>query len=150
MLAADSPNEGFEGGLSLADNTARLSSPGLTESTQAQALFRGEGTTIPNNFPQANVTSEFIDFTPDTTVSNPISGTELNRSGVNPIGDAISSLVKTIMEMPGPMGLISQLFQFFSALFEAAVQSVEQLFDPTLLAQQAQSAIDFKKLMQLQ
>ncbi|CAD7484649.1 hypothetical protein LPIBR_600002 [Lacticaseibacillus paracasei] len=64
--------------------------------------------------------------------------------GLGPIGDQMSSLIQSVMQMPGPMGLLSQLFQFLSSLFSSMLKAL----DPSMLAQQAQGALDLKKLMQ--
>lgn len=148
MLAADSPSENFEGGLSAADNSGRLLNDAISIDQAQPALIRNVPgiSNLSQGFPQASVTSESITFFPGDT-STGIREVGNSAIDTNPFGEALSSLIQTALQMPGPLGLLAQLFQFISSLIATTIKGLAQVFDPTLLAQQAQSAVDLKKMM---
>ncbi|WP_237729228.1 hypothetical protein, partial [Lacticaseibacillus paracasei] len=99
---------------------------------------------MPPGFSQVSVGTESISFAPGSEAATSLPGMDGGAIGLGPIGDQMSSLIQSVMQMPGPMGLLSQLFQFLSSLFSSMLKAL----DPSMLAQQAQGALDLKKLMQ--
>ncbi len=148
MLAADSPSENFEGGLSAADNSGRLLNDAINIEQAQPALTRNisDISNLSQGFPQASLTPDSITFSPGDTNAG-ISEVSNTAIEANPFGEAMSSLLQTALQMPGPFGLLAQLFQFISSLIATTMKGLAQVFDPTLLAQQAQSAVDLKKMM---
>lgn len=144
---ADSPNEGvMEGASALNDRYVQYMEAKLDTSSQAQMLFQGDVSTgIPSSFPDVTVTPDSINF--GSGMENSLfPKIDLSSMNLDSFGESISSLIETALQLPGPMGLLTQLFQFLSALFTSAMQV---FMDPSLLAAQAQAAaVSMKKLLQ--
>lgn len=142
---ACNPKEGvLEGGAALNDQAVQYVETRLDSASQAQSLFQGDlKSGIPSNFPNASVGSETISFAPN---SDGVLTTNLQVSDLSTtsLGDGLSSVIDSAVQMPGGLGILAQLFKFLSSFFSATLQTV---FDPNLIAQQAQSAVDLKKLM---
>ncbi len=144
---ADSPNEGaMEGASALNDRYVQYMETRLDTSNQAQMLFQGDASSgIPSSFPDATFSADSITF--GSGIENSLSPKiDLSSMNLGSFGESISSLIESTLQLPGPMGLLSQLFQFLFSLFTSALQAV---MDPSLLAAQAQAAaISMKKLLQ--
>ncbi len=143
---ADSPSEGaMEGASALNDRYVQFMEARLETTNQAQMLFQGDASSgIPSSFPEAKITPDSISF--GSGIENGLPKIDLSSMNLGSFGESISSLIESALQLPGPMGLLTQLFQFLSALFTSAMQV---LMDPSLLAAQAQAtALSMKKLLQ--
>lgn len=148
MLVADNPSTeaGLEGATQFADNLVQLIEDAPANSSNAlwQGL-RADIGSVANYFPQATITPGGIEFSgmklPAPGLENTLSQLQQVLPG---LGDGLSSLMQSALQMPGPLGFLSALFQFFSALFTSLLSAA---FDPNFMAQVAQSALDLKKMM---
>ncbi len=133
---ADSASEGaMEGAAALNDRYVQYVEARIDTQGQAQTLFQGDVKTgIPQGFPDVSISAESISFgpTPDAGLSIP------NFS------DSLSSMMQNMMQMPGPMGLLGQLFQFLATILTSFMNT----FSQAMLATQAQAAWGLKKMMQ--
>lgn len=138
-------NEGvLEGTSALNDQVVQYLETRIESQAQAQSFFQGDlKAGVPSNFPDVSLGQDSISFAPNADGLNTFLGIE-TPSPVD-FGDGLNSLVDSAIQMPGGMGILAQLFKFLAALFGNVMQSA---LDPTLIAQQAQSVLDLKKLMQ--
>ncbi len=146
----DSANEGgLEGAAELNGRyvqfmEARLDSPG-----QAQMLFQGDaGSTGMGSFNQAIVQPYGITFkAPVGMDGSALTG--LDSGMPQQFGDAISSIVQSMINMPGGAGLLVSFFQFLGNLFGAIAQGMGMTAADVArsYAAAAQSAIDMAKMM---
>jgi hypothetical protein len=166
MSAADAPavETGMEGGIHLTDNAVRMLHETAPTGPAWQQVAHPQGLNVPSGFPPADVAPTHIDFSPAPGLENGglsagLDGLGLDNVGVagkgmlpglenclqnlGPIGEQIGSLIQSALAMPGPGAILTALFQFFVALFQAVIPA----FDPMLIAQQAQGALDLKKMM---
>lgn len=160
MSAADAPavETGMEGGIHLTDNAVRMLHETAPTGPQWQQMSHPQGLNMPADFPPADVSATHIDFRPTPGLEtgtmpgldnigvagqSMLPGLENCLQSLGPIGEQMSSLISSALAMPGPGAILSALFQFFIALFQAVLPA----FDPMLIAQQAQGALDLKKMM---
>lgn len=148
---SDNPNEAaLEGASELTDQVVQFTEAKLDSSTQAQALFQGDaGTANMSSFNQGIVQPDAITFQPPPSGMEGASLTGLDSGVAQPLGDAISSIVNSMMSMPGGAGLLVSFFQFLGNLFGAIVQGIGMTAADLArtYATAAQSAMDMAKMM---
>jgi len=150
LSVADSPNEGaLEGAGALNERYVQFMEARLDSQGQAQMLFQGDASPAGmQSFNQAIVQPDGITFhQPAGMDGSALTG--LDSAMPQPIGDAISSIVQSMINMPGGAGLLVSFFQFLGNLFGAIAQGIGMTAADLArsYAAAAQSAMDMAKMM---
>jgi hypothetical protein len=148
MLIADNPSTeaGLEGGTQFADNLVQLMEDSVTPGSNAVwQNMQADPALLSDAFPKVNMSANGIEL---GSMNPPAGAMEFKVSdiaGAMPdLGQQFSSLIQTALQLPGPLGFLGAIFQFFSALFTSIINTA---LNPNLLAQLAQGAIDLKKMI---
>lgn len=148
MLVADNPSTeaGLEGSAQFADNVVQLMEDSVTPgSNTVWQNMQADPALLSDSFPKANMNGSGIEFGAMNPTPAPMEFNVSDIAGAMPdLGQQFSSLIQTALQMPGPLGILGAIFQFFSALFTSIINTA---LNPNLLAQLAQGAIDMKKMM---
>lgn len=148
VSAGDNPSAegGLEGGTQSVENGVQLMQDSVTPGSNAVwQNMQADPALLSDTFPKANIGANGIEF---GAMNPPAAAMEFNvpdLAGAMPdLGQQFSSMIQSALQMPGPLGILGAIFQFFSALFTSIINTA---LNPNFMAQLAQGAIDLKKMM---